>query len=735
MNLLDLFAKITIDTSEYEKGLDSAERKGKEFGDSTEQSGKKVKGLGPLTVATGTLIANGLTKAAGATISFGKDALAASVDYESAFAQVTTIMDETQMSHEDMSKSIQDLSSQMGISAGDIASSVYDVISATGDTANAVSLVENATKLAKGGFAETGDAVGVLTTAINAYGLEMTDATSISDSLITVQNLGVTTVGELSAQMGKAIATGASYGVNLSNLETGYIALTKSGISTAESTTYLSAMMNELGKDGSDVSNILKEKTGKSFGELMEDGMSLGDVLGILNDSVDGNSEALMNLWGSAEAGKAASSIVNQGLDEFNGWLNEVENSAGATQTAYETMSDTTADKMNVLKESFSNLSNEALEPVRAKFEELIPKVTEFIESIDVEAVFNTLSQLAPIIETIAIAIGLVEAAITLYNIVEAIKLAMEVAEVTTLGGLIAAEIAHAAAMAVALAPYLLIVAAIAAVIAIGVLLVKNWDKIKAKCIEIAGVIKEKFTEIKNAISGKLNEAKEAVKTKLNNIKQSFVSHGGGVKGIVAAYMTALKEFWSSGFQALDNITGGKLTAVYNKIKEKMDLAKQKVKSVIDAIVGFFSGAKFSWPKLSLPHFSISPSGWKIGDLLKGSIPHLSISWYAKAMESGYMFNRPTVVPTADGLKGFGDAGAEMVIGKNNLLNMIREATSQNDMGWLVAEIRRSNNELITAMNNLRIYLDSGELVGGTIEKTDRKMGERVMLVERNVLL
>ena len=107
---------------------------------------------------------------------------------------------------------------------------------------------------------------------MNAYVMEADDVQHISDSLITTQNLGVTTVAELASNMGRAIATASGYGVSMENLEAAYISTTKAGISTAESTTYLSSMIQELGKDGSTVSDILKEKTGQSFAELMDSG-------------------------------------------------------------------------------------------------------------------------------------------------------------------------------------------------------------------------------------------------------------------------------------------------------------------------------------------------------------------------------------------------------------------------------------------------------------------------------
>ena len=271
-------------------------------------------------------------------------------EFETAFAQVETIMDASQMSVEDMERAIRSLSKETGVAAADLSGTVYSAISATGDTANAVKLTADATKLAAAGFTDTDSALSVLTTTMNAYHLSADQAQAISDSLITTQNRGVTTVAELAAGMGKAIAMGSAFGVDLHNLEAAYISTTKAGIGTAESTTYISSMIKELGDNGSQVAKTLQQETGQSFSQLMESGMSLGDVLGILLESVDGSTDALQNLWSSAEAGLASSAIVGQGLDYFGESLDALADSAGATQTAYETMADTLQHKTDLIK-------------------------------------------------------------------------------------------------------------------------------------------------------------------------------------------------------------------------------------------------------------------------------------------------------------------------------------------------------------------------------------------------
>ena len=233
-----------------------------------------------------------------------------------------------------MSAQILDLSNTTGIGAGEIANATYDAISAGQNTADAVNFVSNATSLARAGFADTGASIDLLTTILNAYGMEASEVSRVSDILINTQNRGKTTVAELSSSMGKIIPTANSMNVSLEQISAGYSIMTAKGIATAETTTYMNSMLNELGKSGTDVSDALKEKTGKSFQELMADGNSLGDVLQILTDYANDTGVGFNDLWGSSEAGKAAITLLSDGVGAFNDEIQSMNDSVGATSDA-----------------------------------------------------------------------------------------------------------------------------------------------------------------------------------------------------------------------------------------------------------------------------------------------------------------------------------------------------------------------------------------------------------------
>ena len=325
-----------------------------------------TQGVSSMTVAAGTLIADLVKTASSQLTNLAQSAIRNGSVYETSLAKVGTIADLGKLSIQKLGSQITDMSNTMGIAATDIAEATYQAISAGQDTANAVEFAGQAAKLATAGFTSTTSAVDILTTALNAYGLSADQATHVSDVLLTTQNLGKTSVDELSSSMGKVIPLAAAYNVSVENLSSGLAVMTANGIATAEATTYTKSMLNELGDTGSSVGKILQQQTGKSFAQLSADGKSLGDVLQVLYDSVGDDGTAFAGLWSSVEAGTGALSLASGGADKFNGVLAQMVDSAGATDTAYQTMTDTFQHSMESLQTTAENLSIdlfEAMEP------------------------------------------------------------------------------------------------------------------------------------------------------------------------------------------------------------------------------------------------------------------------------------------------------------------------------------------------------------------------------------
>ena len=373
---------------------------------------KSTSGLGKGLKIAGAVGAAGLAAVGTASIAMAAKATESAAEYQESFAKTATLLSGTPEELEKYSQSILELSNDTGIAASELTETVYSAISAGVDQANAIEFAGEAAKLAAGGFTESATAVDVITTALNAYGLEADNAGQISDYLITTQNLGKTTVDELASSVGKVIPIASAYGVEMDNLSTAYAQLTAGGIATAEAGTYLKSMMNELGDSGSNVSKILQEETGMGFAELTESGKSLGDIMDILGNSVGGDSGAFNELWSSSEAGVGALSLLNSGAEAYNDTLGKMRSSAGATDSAYGTMTNTLSHQIQTIKNLGQNfitsIGQKILPTVSTMAESAIPLISKALDGVAGAAdkvlpgIMNGFESFLPVLEQIS---------------------------------------------------------------------------------------------------------------------------------------------------------------------------------------------------------------------------------------------------------------------------------------------------------------------------------------------
>lgn len=368
-------------------------------------SGKLAEVMGGEAAAAGKISGKGLGSALVRTLTkvvaaagIGKmlqSAFTGGTAFESAMAKVGTIADTAKVPLESLSSQVLQVSGDMHIGANEIAEAAYQAISAGQDTGNAVAFAGQASMLATAGFTSSASAVDILTTALNAYGKGADEAGHVSDVLLTTQNLGKTSVDELAGSMGRVIPLAAAYNVSMENLSSGLAIMTANGIATAEASTYTKSMLNELGDTGSTVGKILQQQTGKSFAELNADGKSLGDVLQVLYDSVGGNATKFAGLWSSVEAGTGALSLASSGADKFNGVLQQMQADSGLTQTAYDTMTDTMAYKLDGVKTNAQNLGTALFDAVSGRLGEGVALAGGYLQTLSESVQQNGIAGLA----------------------------------------------------------------------------------------------------------------------------------------------------------------------------------------------------------------------------------------------------------------------------------------------------------------------------------------------------
>lgn len=338
-------------------------------------------------------VTQGIQKLGSALKAAASNAVSMAMSNETAFAKASTLL-----SGDDLTKYFEgliEMSNRTGVAFTDLAESMYSALSAGVPQDNVLEFVENTVNLSKGGFTQTATAIDIVTTALNAYQMEMSEATHVQDVLITTQNLGKTTVDELASNMGKLIPTANGVNVAFDQLGAMYATVTANGVATAETTTYLNAMINELGASGSTAEKTMQAATagtdmaGKKISEISAMGYDVTDVLKLMDEYAQSTGKSLSDMFSSSEGAKAANILLSN-AESFKSNITAMIDSTGAAATAAETMMDTTAEKTQVAKNQIDNLTSAIAEQLLPAIGETAQSVSDALDSSGIKTVAET---------------------------------------------------------------------------------------------------------------------------------------------------------------------------------------------------------------------------------------------------------------------------------------------------------------------------------------------------------
>jgi phage-related minor tail protein len=348
----------------------------------------------------------------------------------------------------------------------------------------------------------------------------------------------------------------------------------------------------------------------------------------------------------------------------------EAEGASGGTRAFATEIKNLATDIGEVLLPVITPLLNSLGEIVK-KFSELSPETQKTIVIIAglAAAIGPLLMILGPIVSTIG----------SLVVSLGAMSTAMA-GGASLVAGLTAGFPALGAAITLITGPIGIAIAAIAGLVAAGVLIYKNWDEIKEKAIEIWTKIQDFFSEtsdkIKETFTNVMNSIKDFFKKWGDEIILIAVGPAGwavllgrkiaenwdSIKAKTSEIWNSVKDWlsntWNNIKQTASNVWSGIKSAILNPIES----AKRTIMGIIDTIRNAFANMRIEIPRPKLPKISVDWRSVGVGNA-KVSIPDFNINWY----KMGGIFNRPSII-------GVGEAGTEAVIPLDKMPGLIADA-------------------------------------------------------------
>ena len=756
-------------TREIENTKQSLEKLKSEFKDvgsvagvQLQMAGQKMKDVGDKITGVGTSLSTHVTAPIAAV---GAASLAAFKEVDEGADIVTQKTGASGKALKEMQDAANDIATSIPTDFATAGSAIGEVNTRFGLTGDKLKeLSQQFVEFASLNDTDVSTSIDNVSSVLNAFGMDASQAGGMLDVLNSVGQATGLSMDTLSQDLSQNAAQLQSMGLNATQSAQFLGNVEMSGLDVGVAMAGMKKAMKEAAGDGQTLDQALK-----GFSDTMHSNKSDTEKL-----------QAAYDLFGS-KAGASIYSAMQTGKLSLDGFSSDMSSFSGNVSKTFEDTLDpidkfkTTLNQLKVTGAEIGNSLSAVLAPMLSQASEALKKFTGFWDKLPepMQQVIVKAALVAAAVGPVLVGIGKVTSSIG--TITSGIGSVM-----THLGALSGAMTAFSS---VSLLPMIGIIAAVVAAVVAVIAIIKNWGTIsnwfKGVWEGVCGGVKavgtslgtffsglwngvksvttttwdgiktgvssvwngmktgafSVFNGIRTHISNAWNQVKTNTSTAWSAIKASIASHSGGIKGIIRTAMAGYQNLWKTGFQMMNQVTGGKLGSILATVRSKMagvksafsgamESAKSVVSGGLARIRNFFSRCRLQLPHIKLPHFSMSGSL----SLKPPSVPHLSVSWYKKAMDEPYLLQRPTIFGLSGGsLLGGGEAGEEVVVGTRKLQNMIAEASGQDAAAEAIVTL---GNQLMSLMReyypqmvNQRVVLDSGTLVGSLAPQMNEQLG------------
>lgn len=615
--------------------------------------GEKFKQIGGKMTAVGkglsTYVTAPLVGVAAASVRAGSD-------FDTAMSQVAATSGKTVDEIGELRDFAKEMGSTTAFSATQAAEGLNYMALAGYDAETSMKMLPTVLDLAAAGAMELGAASDMVTDAQTALGLSTEETSTMVDQMAKASSKSNTSVEQLGEAILKIGPTARTMAGGTEELTQVLGLLADNGIKGSEAGTHLRNIMLSLNTDK--VKDAFHEM-GVEIYDAEGNMRSLSDIFPELSQAMDGltNEEKtgmLAKLFNKTDL-SSINSLLGTSAERWEELGEAIGDSTGAAGEMAETQLDNMQGSLTLLKSALEG-AGIAISDVLAPY---IRKLADFANGLVTK--FNELS---PATQQIIVGIGAVVAAL---------------GPLLVIGGMIMSAVGTilpmlptiGAALAGISAPIAAVVAGIAALVAAFAFAYNQSAQFRL-------VIQQVFNILKSAFIPVFKAAKQMVKELWNIIKDTAMTVAITLMPAIKALLPVIKmvaTFMAGRLKAAFTVitVAAKLISaaikgiaivfagVVTKVAGLVNSLKSKFSAVAKAFKSMFSGG-IKPPHVPLPHFAIKPSGWKIGDLVKGKIPSLSVDWYAK----GGIFNSPSLI-------GVGEAGSEAVVPLDKLWDAISQ--------------------------------------------------------------
>ena len=672
----DKYDALQREIIETESKLKNLEKQYRDFGSVATQKialvGEKMQAFGNGMKAVGKNLTQYVTLPLVAA--FAASAKSA-IDWETDFTGVMKTVDETATtSYENIADGIKKMSTRTASTKGDIAK-VAEVAGQLGISADdLVAFTETMVQLGDTTNLSAEDAATSLARFMNITGESSDHADRLGSAIVELGNNFATDEASIVNMSTRLAAAGRIAGLSSQDILALAASMSSVGIEAEAGGTAMSQTLTTISQavaGGGEELDRFAQVAGMSSDEFAKKWKSepikavqafiggLGklnaegeDTYGILDElGMSGIRQSNM-LQSLALASDVLTDATKRSSDAYK------ENTALQDEASkrYETM----AAKLSQTKQQFENVAIEI-------GERLLPYIDQFLGFLD--RLVQKWDELSPVEQDMIVKAGLIVAALgPVLSILGQI--------IFVVGSIMKAAPILGAAVAGLAGPGTLIIGIIAAVIAAGVLLGQHWDEVCAWANNLKEKVSGAISEMRQRVSDSIervkayfSEMKDKVSNIMNMVKTDISNKIEAAKAKVTSVVNAMKSGVTNTISGMKSAISSTFDSIKSGITSKINAAKDAVSNAMSAIRGLLSGS-ISFPHITLPHFTVTGSPpFGLGG--KGTPPHISVEWYAKAMKQPYVLDGATIFGMmGNKFLGGGETGKEVIMGYDTFRNM-----------------------------------------------------------------